>query len=168
MFKRHQNMLKDEIESPSIENNDQFKEFISNPESEKLYESESILIGQTKSQSTNLVSVPQRNNSLGVATEYRLWKWPIFFEDHDHEFINVSPENNARLELQVVNSYSTEVNMKFDFFKKEFKYTFHGINKLFTQLGGSSGVAEESLAGLGALFLLLWMFQFCLYLVMKH
>ena len=49
MFKRHQNMLVDEVESPIIENQGQFDEFISNPESEKLYESESILIGQTKS-----------------------------------------------------------------------------------------------------------------------
>ena len=114
------------------------------------------------------MSVPSRNNSLGVATEYRLWKWPIFFEDHDHEFINISPENNARLALPGGNSFSTEVNIKFDFFKKEFEYTFHGLNNLFKQLGGCGGVAEEALGGLGVLFLILWMIQFCIEIIQKH
>ena len=97
MFKREQNPLDHEIDSPQISDPQSFNDFVSNPYSLKLYESYESIIGNTGIQTTNLVSVPFRNNSLGVATHYRLWKYPIFFQDIDNEKIVITPELNTRL-----------------------------------------------------------------------
>ena len=53
------------------------------------------------------------------------------------EIIKISPESATRL-AQDGSQYRFIINMRFDFFKKEFEYQFYGFTTFLTELGGSS------------------------------
>ena len=81
--------------------------------------------------------MPFQNKSLSVAKYegYKLFdRWPMEFVNTNDDRINVSPENNERLALPLreqPEEFTTDVNLKFDFFKKKFTYKFFGLNNLF-------------------------------------
>ena len=100
----------------------------------KLYESNPVTLGITYSQDTNLESVPQRNNSIQVAKQdgFTLFgRYPVQFVDTLSEIIKISPESAKRL-AQDGSQYKFIVNLRFDFFKKEFEYQFYGLTTFFT------------------------------------
>ena len=80
MFFREQNPQSESIDIPSVKNSLDYIDFISTMESYKLFESEKITLGESKTQDTNLISIPQSNLSVSVAKDegkLLLNRWPI-------------------------------------------------------------------------------------------
>ena len=80
--------------------------------------------------------------------------------DTNDDRIIVSPEVNQRLALPLreqPDEFTTEVNLKFDFFKKNFTYKFFGLNNLLDQIGGAGSAAAGFVKKFGAYFLILFM-----------
>ena len=75
------------------------------------------------------------------------------------EIIKISPESATRL-AQEGSQYKFIINLRFDFFKKEFEYQFYGLDTFLNQLGGSSNAVVQSFEGLGLPILMLWMVIF--------
>jgi hypothetical protein len=71
--------------------------------------------------------------------------YPLQFVDTNSDIIKVSPENNRRLALSGTDM-SFVINLKFDFFKKNFKYTFFGLLTFYNKLGGSGSAAGGMLS----------------------
>ena len=72
----------------------------------------------------------------------------------------MSPENNERLALPFREQpleFTTDVNLKFNFFKKKFTYKFFGLNNLADQIGGAASAAAGFVKKFAAYFLILFM-----------
>ena len=104
----------------------------------------------------------------------KLWKYPVFWTNTDDNKILISPENNKRFamrlpeELRHQKEYSNIVNLKFDFFKMEFTYTFTNIKNFFSELGGVGKLAEETLGGLASVLLILFFLDLVNVVRKKH
>ena len=60
------------------------------------------------------------------------------------------------------------MNLQFDFFKKEYEYTFINLGNFFTDLGGVGSVAEETLEGFGKILLILFFLDLVLVIKKKQ
>ena len=86
----------------------------------------------------------------------------------------MTPENNARLAIEVPISQRTDqkfsnvVNLKFDFFKHEYEYTFINLGNFFTDLGGVGSLAEETLESFGTILLILFFLDLVMIIKKKH
>ena len=52
--------------------------------------------------------------------------------------------------------FTTEVKLRFDFFKKKFTYQFIGLTNLLDQLGGAGSVAGGFLKKFSTIFLIIF------------
>ena len=91
----------------------------------------------------------------------------MFFTDTEDDRLIVSPENNQRLAItgQV---FEAKIDLKFDFFKKNFEYNFYYLRPLVTQIGGVGQVVEENLEQFGYLMVILFMLSFVKIIQKKH
>lgn len=93
------------------------------------------------------------------------------FVNTNDDRINISPENNERLALPLreqPQEFITDVNLKFDFFKKKFTYKFFGLNNLFDQIGGAASAAAGFVKKFASYFLLLFILQFGMKIEKMH
>ena len=79
----------------------------------------------------------------------------------------ITPENNQRLAItgQV---FEAKIDLKFNFFKKNFEYNFYYLSPLFTELGGVGEVVEEYLEQFGQIMIILFMLSFVKIVQKKH
>ena len=98
---------------------------------------------------------------------FRLIVYPIFFTDTEDDRLIISPENNQRLAIpgQI---FEAKIDLKFDFFKKNFEYNFYHLGPLCTELGGVGEVVEEYLEQFGQIMIILFMLSFVKLIQKKH
>jgi len=159
MFIREQNLSTPEVENPAIVSKEDYKSFIKEATTLKLYDSKEQLLAEQELDVTVDVS-PERIEFIDGEHAFSMFNVPFFFNDRIQQNIRFESENDVkdpRKQSKSGNVGKNSINLQFGFRELTTRTEHYNLMDILESLGGIAASLILTIGNISVFFVLMYL-----------